>query len=471
MSQVSGHAIVNAEGAFALAVVVVLFWRSLPENKVSKIFDSSRRDVWLLISIAVLTIAVFWQAVRIPFVSDDYVLVSFAEAFRGAYRVMFTRGGGDGFFRPIGYISIYWTWPWAEWDSVRWHAAGLAFHIANSLMVYVLGAMLGFSRLAAWLGSALFALHGAHPEAAVWIAGRFDLVATFFVLAGLVAFIRAWEKSSVVWGAGAAVALVLGILAKESAYALPLMMLVYASVQPSGWNRKVRFVAPFFILAAALFAYRWVLQGGIGGYVTGAGLPQALNIRALPALEAIAFRMWAILFFPIDWARSPGPVLGTAGMVYASVWVVLFWKAKVTRAKVVLPLGLVLAAAIPAVPLLLIGADLINARVLYLPSAGFCLLAAAAVEPAAPKLRFAGAGAMLLFSLAALLHNLTIWERVAQQSKMFCEAAARCSNFEDVSGVARSVDGVYFFANGLPECVRHERSMRPAADRRSCPFE
>jgi hypothetical protein len=105
---------------------------------------------------------------------------------------------------------------------------------------------------------------------------------------------------------------------------------------------------------------------------------------------------------------------------------------------------------------------------LYLPSVGFCLLAAAAVEAAAPKLRVAIGIAMLVFSFVALSHNLAVWEQVAAKSKTVCEAVASCSNPESVTGLPRSLDGVYFFANGLPECVRLTRSQHPDAPRHAC---
>ena len=468
----SGHAIVNVEGSFALAVLGVMLWRSRRLKNVEDrlLARAAQTDLLLVASIVLLTCAVFWRSTRIPFVSDDYVLVNMGQNFTGNYWINLTHGGGDGFFRPIGYVSIWWTWPLAHWNPVAWHWAGLALHIANALMVYAIAAMIGLSRAGAWFASAFFALHGAHPEAAVWIAGRFDLLATLFVLAGLAAFIRLWDRPSASWAVAAGLALILGALSKESAYAFPLLMLVYAASRPGTWNRRLRFVAPFFFLAAALFVYRWVLQGGIGGYVTGTGAPQVLGLRPAAILEGLAFRLWAILFFPIDWARSVGVWLWAAIAASCAAWGAIAWKSEARSEKLLLPLGLTLAAAIPAIPLLLIGADLEKARVLYLPSAGFCLLAAAATEMTAPKLRVAASAAMLLFSLAALRHNLAIWEDVAARSQTVCEAVAECMNAESATA-PRTLDGVYFFANGLPECVRHERSVHPDLALHTCPPE
>jgi hypothetical protein len=468
MTWMSGRLILNLETIFAL---VILAFLPLPSGARAekRRFAFGTADLWRMAAIVLLCIIVFWRAAHIYFLSDDFVLTDMAQKFGANYGVMFTHGGGDGFFRPLGYISLFWTWPWAGFDAVRWHAVGLALHIVNALLVYVLAGQIGLSRAGAWFASALFALHGAHPEAVVWIAGRFDVLATAFALLALVAFVRLWDRPSFLPGLAAGVAMVLGILTKESAYAVPLMMLVFAASRPgASWKRRIQFVAPFFILAACLFAYRWALQGGIGGYVTADGQPQIFSLSLVSIAKALVLRLPAVLFFPVDWAASASVWLVIAVFAYASAWILLALTWRERRVSLLLPLGFVVAAAIPPVQQLLIGADLEKARLLYLPSVGFCLLAAAAVELAAPKLRYAAGIAMLVFSVAALSHNLDVWQQVAAKSKTVCEAVASCSNPESVTGLPRSLDGVYFFANGLPECVRLMRSQHLDAPQHAC---
>lgn len=460
MTAVSGRSILNLETIFALAILAVLLVRgksSIAARTARFRIDLS--DLLRIASVAVLTILVFWRTLHSYFLSDDFILIATAP---GSHSALFTRGGGDGFFRPLGYLSLYWTWPWAGLEPARWHWVALMLHVSNAALVYVLAGALGLRRDFAWLASALFALHGAHPEAVVWVAGRFDVLATAFVLVSLIAFIRLWERPSVGVALLAGAAMTAGILTKESAYAAPLMMAVYVAAQRS-WKRGVRFLAPFFALAACLFAYRWMLQGGIGGYVTPQGTPQMLALNPVSLGKALLLRLWAILVFPIDWAAPVSIWLLAALAAVAVAWLAVAFTLK-ERCGVVLGMGFVLAAALPPVGQLLIGADLQKARLLYLPSVGFCLLAAAAIQAAAPGVRAPASAVMVVFSLAALVHNLNIWVNVAGKSKTVCEAVAACSN-PQVTGLPRSLDGVYFFANGLPECARLARASAP---RHSC---
>lgn len=468
----SGRLILNLETIFALATVLLLLWNCRRQGGYEEVratrFHLEGRDGLWMASVALLAAVVFWRAAHIYFLSDDFILVTDAQAFHGSFTPMFTHGGGDGFFRPLGYISLYLTWPWAGLDPLRWHWVGLTLHIVNAVLVYLLASWMRLSRMGAWFASALFALHGSHPEAALWIAGRFDVLATFFVLVALVAFIRLWEQPSWLAGLVASVAMSLGILSKESAYALPLMMLIFVASQAGSWSRRVRFLAPFFLLAASLFAYRWILQRGIGGYLTAEGKPQMLSLSLLPIAKALVLRLWAILFFPIDWATGASLWLLIATAVYAAIWLALAWHYRGTRAVVLVPLGFVLAAAIPPMQQLLIGPDLEKARLLYLPSVGFCLLAAAVVDAATPKLRLAAGIAILAFNLGALPHNLAIWEDAARRAKAVAETVASCSNPESVTGLPRTFNGVYFFANGLAESVRLQRSEHPGLPLETC---
>ena len=440
--------LLNVESVFALAMVAGLALRAQRAEPAKRRLD--RRDALLLATIPALIAILFWRSANFGFLSDDFVLLKLAGAFARNYRGVFTEGGGDGFFRPLTYISLAWTAPWAGTNPAAWHGVGLALHMLSSVVVFALAGWLGFSRGAAWFAAALFAVHGATPEAVVWMAGRFDLLAGLFTLVSLAAFVRAWAGGCW-WWIVAMIAAGLGMLSKESAYALPLMVAVFAVAQPADWARRIRFVAPVTMLAAVLFAYRWTRLGGIGGYLTAAGQPQALSLSWLAVAKALVWRMWAVLFFPVDWAWTPGMWMAAAALVYVAAWAAVVWRARPNRKLLLMALGFTLAAALPPVQQLLIGADLEKARLLYFPSVGFCLLAAAAVDGAGPKLKVAAMAAMLLFQAAALEHNLGAWEYASAKAATVCEAAAACPN--PPSGVPRTLHGVYFFANGLPECA------------------
>jgi hypothetical protein len=300
-----------------------------------------------------------------------------ASSLHGAFWPLFTSGGGDGFFRPIGYISLAFTSAWAGASPVLWHSTALALHITNTVLVYMLAAILGRSRLAAIFAAVLFAIHGTRPEAAVWIAGRFDLLSTFFVLCGLLFFIRSQnELASIgyVYGFASLACMILAILTKESAYVFPFL-LVQLLVSDGHWSwRRLAVLISFHFMAVALFAYRWILFGGIGGYRdVQTGEPQALTLGVGHTLKALVLRTWAVLWFPINWSREPNKVLTVLVVAYV-LSLVFLAVVRMHRRELLFALGFVLVSVLPPLHLLLIGPDLGKSRLLYLPSVGFCLM-------------------------------------------------------------------------------------------------
>jgi hypothetical protein len=178
-------------------------------------------------------------------------------------------------------------------------------------------------------------------------------------------------------------------------------------------------------------------------------------LSASGTAKALLLRLWAVLWFPIDWALQPGILLALAAtaMLAASVW--LFWK----RPAMHLPaLLFTFIAALPVQHLLLIGPDLEKSRVLYLPSVGFAILLGYELQSVSqPRMAAVAALAILAFQLAALEHNFAIWKRVAELSRETClrvgSAIEQTGRDAFATSLPKLLDGVYFLQNGFPECV------------------
>lgn len=457
----------NAEGVFGLAVTILLATAARDEARGAPV-GSGR--AWVRAALACAVAAVMLLALsgslRFYFLSDDFVIAKrAATVIPQNLRAQFTEGGGDGMYRPIGNVSLALSSAWAGFDPLRWHISALALHVANCLLVLLLAWRIGASRWAGLFAAVLFGIHGACLEAAVWIAGRFDLLATLFVLAGLLLLARSCAESGArryIFQAGALGCLILAVLTKESAYVFPFLVLLYLISKRGTSGHRITAAVPFFVAAAVVFAYRWSLFGGIGGYVVG-GKRQAFSLGLTSTLKALVMRLWAVLYFPINWTVEPGIVLGLLAL--ASV-ICLLWLAFTTRpgGRLWFPLGFVLVAVVPPLHLLLIGAHLGNARVLYLPAVGFCLFLALAVDGLNRWPRHVIPVVILVFNLAVLQHNLDCWEYTSAKTKSACEAAAqyaRPGRKLAVAGMPMTIRGVPFFANGMADCVEMN-THRPA---------
>ena len=75
-----------------------------------------------------------------------------------------------------------------------------------------------------------------------------------------------------------------------------------------------------------MFAYRWSLFHGPGGYIDPAtGQPQVLSFHLGATLKALLLRVWANLLFPINWDASAksatlaaAVLIGSGAVLYAA---------------------------------------------------------------------------------------------------------------------------------------------------------
>jgi hypothetical protein len=431
----------------------------LSTGKSSKSLETPGRQWWPSVFLLLLVAAGFWRALGIYYLADDFVLVTRANAFHMAkIPELLTTAEASAFFRPVIHLTMAVTAQWAHFNPLLWRLNAVVLHAVNSALVFFLGTRLGLSRSSALFAGALFAIHGSLPESVVWIAGWFGVLSTFFVLCALIFYLEhltSKTQARLWYGAASFGSMLLALLSKETAYAFPLIAMLLA------WDRRVapRRAAPllgaFFAGTLATFAYRWSLLGGIGGYadLTGGG-PLLMKLALVPVLRSLLLRLWAVLYFPINWSREPELWLGALTLVYVPALLYLASSGR-NGASVWFSAGFVLLAALPPLEQLLIGPDLQKSRELYLPLAGFCLLLASAADRSTTPVRWIVTAVILGVNVAALQHNITIWQDVATTAQRTCQVASRCSIGGNLSvrGLPGSLDGVYFLGVGFPECV------------------
>jgi hypothetical protein len=468
------RAVLNLEsilGALVTLVIVAAACRRRNQGAATPTPQPVSRWVsWVgLPAIAALVPLAFWRSLHVGLLSDDFILVRYANEFTSHDLAQaFKTGGGDGFFRPAQYLEWVGLARLAGWQAESWHLVSWFFHAAMALLVYALARRL---RLPAWeslFAAGLFVVLGSRPEAVIWITGfNGEMAVTFLMLCGLLLFVRSLELqggAAIAALIGSWIAMVVGILSNEFGYIFPLLLVLWLASQGStpveALRRRYRALIPFFAAAAMLFAYRWRLFGGMGGYLTR-NRPQALHF-GLATLHALFGRLWGVLYFPINWTMAPNLAVVVLGMFYVAA---LLWLAvagcgrqgPVFRKDLLFPAGFIMVAALPPLHLLMIGPDLMKTRLLYPPSVGFCLLLAVAVRALSGRAKIAVMAAVLAFHFAALQHNIGPWLYASAKSQDACRAAAICIGgpAEGVStrDLPQALRGVYFIKNGFSTCV------------------
>jgi hypothetical protein len=417
----------------------------------------------------ILVALFFYWNLHDSFLSDDYILISRTSLDLQAVKGYFTNAGGDGAFRPIGNLYFALAGHWAGLDPWKWHLCGLILHLLNCALLYFLTWILWANPVISLNSALLFGLHGTRPEVVVWTAGNFDSLACCFSLAALIcAFLSRDSRRAFTYLPMVAGFLTLAIWSKESAYALPLMLIGFAWAAKDPRRPDIRrSLVCAVLVSTALFVHRWVLFGGPGGYSNPAtGRPAVLSLSFLSSAKALLLRLWAILLFPINWDASDRWGLPVCTALSAGVVLCLVWGAnrKSFRTYASL-LSMTACTLLPAIHLALIGESCLGSRILYLPSVGFSVLCAHLMATSkSVAWRVITQTALVVSVSVVLAYNLHAWHQTSRMADRFCADIA--NGKEPVVFAAPSVvDGVFFFANGLSECVSMKRNALPVPRR------
>ena len=145
--------------------------------------------------LAVSTFAVYWQVHSYDFVSYDdkkYVTEN-PNVTEGLTREGFTWALTTGYFsywHPLTWMSHMVDCELFGLNASGHHVINLLFHIANTLLLYiVLKQMTGGLWQSAFVAAA-FALHPLHVESVAWVSERKDVLSCFFWLVTMGAYLR-----------------------------------------------------------------------------------------------------------------------------------------------------------------------------------------------------------------------------------------------------------------------------------------
>jgi protein O-mannosyl-transferase len=337
-----------------------------------------RLPAWLLaVSLALLTIALFWPATRCDFVNydDNGELTENIHVQHGltweSMKWAFSSSLNGGWL-PIQQLSHMALYPILGLNPWGYHLINVVLHGLNAALVFaLLQQMTGARWRSVWV-AALFAVHPLRVEAVAWVVEGKEVLCVFFGLLALMAYARYAQAQSLKSEAGTEDAesamqksgtpdtqhasrftfhvsrlrshagtfyflslflYALGLMSKPTVVTWPFVMLLLdywplGRLEPSTLNsqlstllRLAREKIPFFVLAALESVITLMAQQREGGLVTNESLPLAARVGN--ALISYC-RYLGKLFWPTDMAvMYPHPGYWPLGKVVLAGGVLL----------------------------------------------------------------------------------------------------------------------------------------------------
>jgi Flp pilus assembly protein TadD len=287
----------------------------------------------------------------------------------------------NAYYRPL-VISSFWL------DRSLWGMRPPGFHLTNVLLncancalVALLLAELLASFWPALLGGLAFAFHAAHVESVSFVSGRTDLMMTLFVLLAFLALLRFRRRPTGTWLGLTVVPFAVALLCKETALLFPALALFAVLPEFRQPARRRRFALLLGTMVAVLAAYLAVRTAVLTGRSPGWG-DVGPGMRFMLAVNS--FGRYAVSsLLPFDRTISyPDPralaAFGWPTMAAVAALAALTWAA-VRRHSTPVGIGAVwfVLSILPACNLLPPGQSYVSQRMLYLPTVGTVLAAAA----------------------------------------------------------------------------------------------
>jgi Flp pilus assembly protein TadD len=106
------------------------------------------------------------------------------------------------------------------------HLSSVFFHMANTLLLFLVFRRLTGAPLRSAFVAALFALHPLHVEPVAWVADRKDVLSAFFWMLAMLAYVRYAERPAFMRYIVVIIAFILGLMAKPMVVTLPFVLLL-----------------------------------------------------------------------------------------------------------------------------------------------------------------------------------------------------------------------------------------------------
>ena len=220
-----------------------------------------------------VTFLVYAPSVRFPFLKfDDLPFIvqnpyghqwsSLPSYFTGSTDTLVAKNAPKlpNFYRPAANTWVLLNYKLFGLRPAFWHLSAIALYALGVWLLWRIAWKLSRNDFVALAAALLYALHPMHVEGVVWLAGScVEMLLNVFFLAGFFLYLCWRDDPRTLWLAGCGIAVLCGLLSKETAAALPVLILTHAMLfrAPQGGtsSRGLRLTSLVLTLTTAVGVY------------------------------------------------------------------------------------------------------------------------------------------------------------------------------------------------------------------------
>jgi Flp pilus assembly protein TadD len=410
---------------------------------------SNKLYVLLICVVLVLaTAGVYWQVREYEFVGfddRDYVgenVRVLNGLTREGFAWAFTTTKTTGNWHPLTWLSLMLDCELFESKSQACHTTNILFHLANTLLLFVVLRRMSGALWRSAFVAGLFALHPLHVESVAWVSERKDVLSTFFWLLTMWAYVRYVERVGAARYVPIVVFFALGLMAKPMLVTLPFVLLLLdywplgrlrlnklgdkalanSNAGASGVRKAAaRLVAekvPLFILTVISCVVTYLAQQSRGAVQPIESM--RLNVRLANAVvsysDYIVKTIWPsrlAVFYPYQ-GMAPIWQIAQAGLVLVGVSAMVMWW---VRRRPYLAVGWLwyVGTLVPVIGLVQVGAQSMADRYTYVPLVGLFIAVTWGIADLADSWRYrrivlgVSAAAVLLVLMVCTWRQVGYW--------------------------------------------------------------
>ena len=299
------------------------------------------------------------------------------------------------YYRPIFtvYLMVGWhlfgVWP------QYWHMANILMHLIAVYFVFLILEKVTESLKLSAMATILFAVHPLRVESVAWISGVTDLFLALFLLPSFYLYMRYREGGGKKYLFGSLGMFLLAAFSKEPAVALPIFIVAYemfiinrGEKLLKKFERGAIYGAVFFAVSVVYFVMRYKALGFILHHGAYTSHPVDAIIYTIPLvickyLALLVWPFWPVklsLFHATYLVRSPLSVRFILPTLVILALIAALWQ---LRNSTIARFAILWFAVhlLPVLNLSAFGEDfMVQERYVYIPSIGFSLLLAMALE-------------------------------------------------------------------------------------------